>query len=164
MVCHNTLDTKLHCTYQFAVQHKGQIYIPFICYLLGGLCIILILTFKTSAQLTKAYGLAVVIDMFLTTHFASLVRVLSASETCIPWPSPSSHLTEPNIKPTQLCQLLVLVVLVVWWLFSWTSDIVLIAVQDTAFSVQGSNILYQASSAARSCNKKGRNTQDTMVC
>lgn len=55
------------------VQHQGQIYIPFICYLLGGLCVILIATFKTSLQLTKAYGLAVVIDMLLTTHFATLV-------------------------------------------------------------------------------------------
>lgn len=87
---------KLHCIYQFAVQHKGQIYIPFICYLLGGLCIILILTFKTSAQLTKAYGLAVVIDMFLTTHFASLVRILASPEACMPWSSPSRHLTAPK--------------------------------------------------------------------
>ena len=56
------------------LQHHGQIYIPFICYLLGGLCVILVATFKTSAQLTKAYGLAVNIDMLLTTHFATLVR------------------------------------------------------------------------------------------
>lgn len=55
------------------MQHHGQIYIPFICYLLGGLCVVLVATFKTSAQLTKAYGLAVIIDMLLTTHFATLV-------------------------------------------------------------------------------------------
>lgn len=56
------------------MQHHGQIYIPFICYLLGGLCIILVATFKTSSKLTRAYGLAVVIDMLLTTHFATLVQ------------------------------------------------------------------------------------------
>jgi len=58
------------------VQHVGQVYIPFICYLLGGLCVLIIATFQTSVRLTRAYGLAVLLDMLITTHFFTMVGFL----------------------------------------------------------------------------------------
>lgn len=39
-----------------AVQHKGQVYIPLINYLLMALCLIITGTFQSSANIGKAYG------------------------------------------------------------------------------------------------------------
>ncbi len=71
------------------MQHAGQVYIPFICYLLGGLCVLIIATFQTSARMTRAYGLAVLFDMLITTHFFTMVRfgrtclLISSNPVCL---------------------------------------------------------------------------------
>ncbi|CAL8467497.1 g7035 [Coccomyxa elongata] len=54
-------------------EHRGQVYIPLINYLLMTLCLIIVGTFQTSTNIGKAYGIAVLADMFLTTHFMTLV-------------------------------------------------------------------------------------------
>jgi K+ transporter len=38
------------------LQHQGQVYIPFINYLLMTLCLIIVGTFQTSTNIGKAYG------------------------------------------------------------------------------------------------------------
>lgn len=43
-------------TYLFGVQHAGQIYIPFVNYLLMILCLIVVGAFQTSDRIGKAYG------------------------------------------------------------------------------------------------------------
>ncbi len=47
-------------------EHEGQIYIPFINWLLYAGCIFFVVTFKSSANLANAYGLAVNGDMVTT--------------------------------------------------------------------------------------------------
>lgn len=54
-------------------NEQGQIYIPFINWLLFILVIALMLLFKNSAALSAAYGIAVVTTMFVTTILMSLV-------------------------------------------------------------------------------------------
>lgn len=39
-----------------SVQHKGQVYIPLINYLLMALCLIIVGTFQTSTNIGRAYG------------------------------------------------------------------------------------------------------------
>ncbi len=38
------------------LQHRGQVYIPLINYLLMTLCLVIVGTFQTSANIGKAYG------------------------------------------------------------------------------------------------------------
>jgi KUP system potassium uptake protein len=46
---------------------RGQVYIPFINVLIGVVCLVLVVTFRSSARLAAAYGLAVACTMFATT-------------------------------------------------------------------------------------------------
>jgi KUP system potassium uptake protein len=56
-------------------EQAGQIYIPFVNVVLGVLCIVLVITFKHSANLGDAYGLAVTLTMITTTiAFAALTQ------------------------------------------------------------------------------------------
>ncbi|KAK9819477.1 hypothetical protein WJX81_000858 [Elliptochloris bilobata] len=59
--------------YHTSRKHKGQVYIPVMNYVLYALCITVICTFKTTDALGAAYGVAVLADMLLTTHFMTLV-------------------------------------------------------------------------------------------
>src|SRR5579872_456646 len=55
-------------------HYAGQVYMPTINALLGIVCVVLVITFKSSAQLGGAYGLAVTITMLTTTvAFAMLL-------------------------------------------------------------------------------------------
>lgn len=55
---------------------EGQIYIPTLNYMLMIVCIILVISFKTSTALSYAYGLAVCGDMTLTTvMYCSIARL-----------------------------------------------------------------------------------------
>jgi KUP system potassium uptake protein len=56
-------------------KHEGQIYISVINWTLMTLTIIVVATFQTSAKLGRAYGIAVIFDMALTTHFMTLLMV-----------------------------------------------------------------------------------------
>lgn len=47
-------------------DHQGQIYVPAINWLLYFGCVVLVITFGSSSKLAAAYGLAVAIDMVLT--------------------------------------------------------------------------------------------------
>ena len=55
-------------------KHPGQIYIAIINYVLMALTIIVVIAFRTSARIGLAYGLAVNMDLVLTTAFLTLVR------------------------------------------------------------------------------------------
>lgn len=54
-------------------QERGQVYVPTTNWMLGAACILLVLTFRSSAALAEAYGLAVVGTMVITTVSLGLV-------------------------------------------------------------------------------------------
>lgn len=56
--------TKIYCTNH---RVEGQIYIPLVNYILGILCLVLVVAFKTSAALADAFGLAVCGVLTVTT-------------------------------------------------------------------------------------------------
>lgn len=65
---------------RFEIQHTsakeiGQIYIPFLNWLLLGSIIILVLSFKSSSNLASAYGIAVTMTMICDTLLAGFVAV-----------------------------------------------------------------------------------------
>lgn len=51
----------------YPTQLKGQIYIPFVNWLLLAGCILVVLIFKDSSNMEAAYGLSITIDMLMTT-------------------------------------------------------------------------------------------------
>lgn len=51
---------------KYPSTHKGQIYIPFINYFLLAGCLLVVFLFKKSANMESAYGLAITIDMLMT--------------------------------------------------------------------------------------------------
>jgi KUP system potassium uptake protein len=68
---------------RFFVKHtsaatRGQIYIPLVNYILGGVCIMLVLGFRTSSALAGAYGIAVTGAMIITSIGFVSVVVLSS--------------------------------------------------------------------------------------
>jgi KUP system potassium uptake protein len=60
----------------FQAQERGQVYIPFINWILLMGCITAVLVFKKSSEMEEAYGLAIVIDMIMTSslllHFVHM--------------------------------------------------------------------------------------------
>lgn len=71
---------------KFLVMHtsrneRGQVYVPTTNWLLGFICILLVLTFRSSDNLASAYGLAVVGTMVITTLALFLV-----TRRCWNWP------------------------------------------------------------------------------
>lgn len=58
------LSTNLRVKYPST--HKGQIYIPFINYFLLAGCLSVVFLFKKSVNMESAYGLAIIIDMLMT--------------------------------------------------------------------------------------------------
>ena len=63
-------------------QERGQVYVPVTNFLLGAVCILLVLTFRSSNNLAAAYGLAVVGTMVITTVSLALV-----TRWCWKWPA-----------------------------------------------------------------------------
>ncbi len=51
---------------KYPSTHKGQIYIPFINYFLLAGCLLVVFLFKKAANMESAYGLAITIDMLMT--------------------------------------------------------------------------------------------------
>ena len=51
---------------KYPSDHKGQIYIPFINWFLMGGCLLVLLIFEKSAAMEATYGLAITIDMVMT--------------------------------------------------------------------------------------------------
>jgi len=71
---------------KFLVMHtsrneRGQVYVPTVNWMLGGACLLLVLTFRSSDRLAAAYGLAVVGTMIITTLSLALVTT-----RCWKWP------------------------------------------------------------------------------
>jgi KUP system potassium uptake protein len=64
---------------------EGQIYIPVVNYLLAIMCIILVVTFKSSAHLAGLYGLAVCGNMVLTSIFFGIISRYRWNWYFIPW-------------------------------------------------------------------------------
>ncbi len=62
-------------------QERGQVYVPTTNWFLAFACILLVLTFRSSANLAAAYGLAVVGTMVITTCSLALV-----TRRCWKWP------------------------------------------------------------------------------
>ncbi len=49
-----------------SLAHRGQVYVPFVNRLLAVICILLVVTFRSSGRLADAYGLAVAVTMVVT--------------------------------------------------------------------------------------------------
>jgi KUP system potassium uptake protein len=64
-----------------SVGERGQVFVPFANAVLGATCILLVLTFRSSASMASAYGLAVVGTMVITTIATSMV-----ARVCWRWP------------------------------------------------------------------------------
>lgn len=52
---------------QTSELHRGQVYVPFVNWLLLGACLVLVYTFRSSTNLAAAYGVAVTLTMVITT-------------------------------------------------------------------------------------------------
>lgn len=76
---------KLHLWFRMKVNYpsaiKGQIYIPFINWFLMIGCIIVQLIFQTSENMEAAYGLAITIDMLMTTLLLSYFYKIKSHKT-----------------------------------------------------------------------------------
>lgn len=71
-----SLVPRLNIKYTSSIE-KGQVYLPFINFILFvGTCV-LVLTFKSSNNLASAYGIAVNLDMMLTTILVSIIAYYS---------------------------------------------------------------------------------------
>ena len=57
---------------KYTTDIKGQLYIPFVNITLYILCIVVILSFQSSAHMEAAYGLAITITMLMTTFLLSI--------------------------------------------------------------------------------------------
>ncbi len=62
-----SLDLWPNIKIKYPTEVKGQMFIPGINYILMFLCIIIVLTFKTSSDMEAAYGLSITITMLMTT-------------------------------------------------------------------------------------------------
>jgi KUP system potassium uptake protein len=66
-----TQAIQLGCLPRFRVRYTsehsvGQVYVPAVNWMLAGACILLVITFKTSAALAGAYGIAISLTMTIT--------------------------------------------------------------------------------------------------
>ncbi len=61
---------------KYPSTHKGQIYIPKINYFLLAGCLLVILLFKRSSNMEAAYGLAITIDMVMTSLLLGFLMML----------------------------------------------------------------------------------------
>ncbi|XP_059656508.1 potassium transporter 5-like [Cornus florida] len=59
-----------------SAKYEGQVYIPEINYLLMICCVLVTACFKTTENLSNAYGIAVVFVMFLTTCLVTLIMLV----------------------------------------------------------------------------------------
>ena len=61
---------------KYPTNHKGQIYIPFINWFLMGGCLLVIAIFKKSSAMEHSYGLAITINMVMTSLLLALLLFL----------------------------------------------------------------------------------------
>ncbi len=65
---------------KYPSDHKGQIYIPFINYFLLAGCLLVVLIFKKSSNMEAAYGLAITIDMLMTSLLLGYLLLIRAKK------------------------------------------------------------------------------------
>ena len=68
---------------KYPTNHKGQIYIPFVNWFLMAGCILIILIFRESTAMEAIYGLAITIDMVMTSILLCLSSAPGAEFTLI---------------------------------------------------------------------------------
>ncbi len=61
---------------KYPTDHRGQIYIPFINWFLMGGCLVVIAIFKNAKNMEATYGLAITIDMVMTSILLCLLLIL----------------------------------------------------------------------------------------
>ncbi|XP_054794168.1 potassium transporter 5-like [Prosopis cineraria] len=59
-----------------SVKHRGQVYIPEINYMFMLACIVICAAFRTTENISHAYGIAVVCDMMITTSLVTLIMLI----------------------------------------------------------------------------------------
>jgi KUP system potassium uptake protein len=70
------LDLWTNLKIKYPSEHQGQIYIPFINWFLMAGCIAVILIFKKSSAMEATYGLAITIDMVMTSILLGLLLLI----------------------------------------------------------------------------------------
>ncbi len=68
---------------KYPTTHKGQIYIPFINWFLMGGCLLVIAVFRKSVAMEATYGLAITIDMVMTSILLCYLLILKYPKTKI---------------------------------------------------------------------------------
>ena len=68
---------------KYPTNHKGQIYIPFINWFLMGGCLLVIAIFKKSSAMEHSYGLAITINMVMTSLLLAFLLFLKYPKTKI---------------------------------------------------------------------------------
>ncbi|MEY3237231.1 MAG: hypothetical protein RI883_1332 [Bacteroidota bacterium] len=66
---------------KYPSEHKGQIYIPFINWFLMGGCLLVIAIFRKSTAMEATYGLAITIDMVMTSILLCYLLMLKYPKT-----------------------------------------------------------------------------------
>jgi KUP system potassium uptake protein len=70
------LDLWTNLKVKYPSEHQGQIYIPFINWFLMGGCLLVIAIFQKSAAMEATYGLAITIDMVMTSILLCYLMIL----------------------------------------------------------------------------------------
>lgn len=68
---------------KYPTDHQGQIYIPFINYVLMTGCLLVIYLFRTSSAMEASYGLSITIDMIMTSILLCLMLIIKYPKTKI---------------------------------------------------------------------------------
>jgi KUP system potassium uptake protein len=68
---------------KYPTTHKGQVYIPFINYFLLAGCLVVILIFRESTNMESAYGLAITIDMLMTSLLLGYLMLTQAKHKAL---------------------------------------------------------------------------------
>ena len=87
-----TQAIQLGCLPRFLVRHTskhsaGQVYVPMVNWMLAFSCILLVITFQTSAALAGAYGIAIALTMAITS-----ILFYSAARACWQWSAAKAFL------------------------------------------------------------------------
>lgn len=87
-----TQAIQLGCLPRFRVRYTsdhavGQVYVPSVNWMLAGACILLVVSFKTSAALAGAYGIAIALTMTITS-----LLFFSAARSAWGWSVPKAAL------------------------------------------------------------------------
>ncbi len=70
------LDLWTNLKVKYPSEHQGQIYIPFINWFLMGGCLLVIAVFQKSSAMEATYGLAITIDMVMTSILLCYLMIL----------------------------------------------------------------------------------------